>query len=118
MCNGLSSYSFDQIGNRVEVQTPDEPDPVSYLTNALNQYTAIGAAAPPPPVSPSHDDDGNLINDGKGAIFEWRKGTAHTFCGQQHKRKKCGLTLLPKVWADPFTLVEIVHGMRRYKTRL
>ena len=68
MRNGTSSYNFDQIGNRITISTPDEPNPVSYLANALNQYTAIENGAP---VNPVHDFDGNLIDDGDGTTFEW-----------------------------------------------
>jgi len=67
MRNGSSSYTFDQIGNRIQVSTPDEPHPVDYVTNALNQYEEIGAA----PVEPTYDLDGNRVDDGRGKTFTW-----------------------------------------------
>ena len=68
MRNGTSSYSFDQIGNRTTVSIPDEPNPVVYVPNALNQYTSItgGTAS-----SPSYDDDGNMTDNGAGNTHTW-----------------------------------------------
>ncbi len=68
MRNGTSSYSFDQIGNRTTVSIPDEPNPVVYVANALNQYTSItgGTAS-----SPSYDDDGNMTDNGDGNTHTW-----------------------------------------------
>jgi RHS repeat-associated protein len=67
MRNGTSSYTFDQIGNRIQVSVPDEPNPLDYSTNALNQYEETGA----PTLLSAYDLDGNLTNDGKGTTFEW-----------------------------------------------
>jgi RHS repeat-associated protein len=67
MRNGTSSYTFDQIGNRIQVSVPDEPNPLDYTTNALNQYEETGA----PTLLSAYDLDGNLTNDGKGTTFEW-----------------------------------------------
>ena len=69
MRNGTSSYSFDQIGNRIEVDTPDEPQPVSYVANALNQYDSVTSASSV--VEPDFDADGNLTYDGENWRFEW-----------------------------------------------
>ncbi|QQL43726.1 RHS repeat domain-containing protein [Sulfuriroseicoccus oceanibius] len=54
-------FAYDAIGNRtasVEGLTdPTDASATSYSANALNQYTAVGAAAP------VHDADGNLTDD-------------------------------------------------------
>ncbi len=67
MRNGNSTYNFDQIGNRTQVSVPDEPDPVDYVSNALNQYTAIGD----PVAQPAYDLDGNMTSDGEGKTLTW-----------------------------------------------
>jgi RHS repeat-associated protein len=71
MRNGTSTYNFDQIGNRVQVTTPDEPNSLFYLTNALNQYLAIEESVPPSVPVRAYDADGNLTNDGEGTTFKW-----------------------------------------------
>jgi RHS repeat-associated protein len=68
MSNGISSYTFDQIGNRTQISVPDESNPVDYTTNALNQYTSLSLM---PSVVPTHDLDGNLTHDGEGWYYEW-----------------------------------------------
>ncbi|MCC5845950.1 MAG: RHS repeat-associated core domain-containing protein [Verrucomicrobia bacterium] len=74
MRNGESTYNFDQIGNRVLADVPTplfSPGGVfDYTTNALNQYTSI-ASTPSTPSTLTHDDDGNLTNDGKGLTLKW-----------------------------------------------
>jgi hypothetical protein len=69
MRNGNSTYNFDQIGNRIQVSVPEEPQPLTYTTNALNQYSSVGSVSSVR--APLHDPDGNLTNDGKGTTFEW-----------------------------------------------
>ncbi len=68
MRNGTSSYSFNQIGNRTTVNVPEDPNPQTYVANALNQYTSItgGTAS-----SLSYDDDGNMTSDGAGKTHTW-----------------------------------------------
>ena len=51
---GLSrAYSFDMIGNRISQSSGDLGSPISYTSNSLNQYTAVGA------ITPTYDLDGN-----------------------------------------------------------
>ena len=51
---GLSrAYSFDMIGNRISQSGGDLGSPISYTSNSLNQYTAVGA------ITPTYDLDGN-----------------------------------------------------------
>jgi len=54
-------YNYDDDGNRSSVVTTpfgQSASTESYTTNNLNQYTAVGGT------SRSHDDNGNLIDDG------------------------------------------------------
>jgi RHS repeat-associated protein len=53
---GGKSYSFDALGNRVDVN--ENGTVTNYTTNSLNQYTSVGG------VTYSYDDNGNLTNDG------------------------------------------------------
>ncbi len=48
------AYQYDGIGNRVT--GGDLGSPISYTSNALNQYSAIGS------LNPVHDDDGNMTS--------------------------------------------------------
>jgi len=66
MRNGQSEYEYDPIGNRREVTLPEEPNPLTYVANALNQYTAITGRT-----NPIHDDDGNMLDDGAGLAMTW-----------------------------------------------
>jgi RHS repeat-associated protein len=50
------AYQFDPIGNR-ETATAAGTQ-TSYTSNVLNQYSAVGQAAP------TYDDDGNMTHDG------------------------------------------------------
>ena len=50
-----TSYSYDSLGNRTEV---DDGTPTAYLDNNLNQYTSVGGT------NYSYDNNGNLIDDG------------------------------------------------------
>ena len=61
------SHAYNKANQRVGQTASDNswfnypaatPSTVSYTTNALNQYTAVGAA------SPSYDGNGNLTSDG------------------------------------------------------
>ena len=56
----LLQYTIDGLGNRSQVQTtpPVPATTVTYATDVVNQYTAIGG------VSRSHDNNGNLKDDG------------------------------------------------------
>lgn len=68
-------YAFDPIGNRTKSRTGTSTDSggvlTSYTSNALNQYTAINAAAP------SYDVDGNQLsgilpaNPSVSSGYEW-----------------------------------------------
>jgi RHS repeat-associated protein len=65
MRNGTSTYEHDPIGNRTTVSLPDEPAPIAYASNPLNQYTNIvleGEA----PSEPRHDADGNMLQGPAG----------------------------------------------------
>ena len=55
------SYLLDGVGNRASLQTVegDVSDAVGYQSNAMNEYTRIGA------VEQSHDANGNLTSDGE-----------------------------------------------------
>jgi RHS repeat-associated protein len=52
-------YQYDAAGNRVSAT--ENGTPVSYVSNNMNQYTAVGAAAY------TYDDDGNLISETNAA---------------------------------------------------
>ncbi|MDF3128924.1 RHS repeat-associated core domain-containing protein [Kiritimatiellaeota bacterium B1221] len=73
MRNGNSTYTFDQIGNRVDAAVPaalsSPAGTFDYTSNALKQYTAIndGTTAP----SPSYDLDGNMTHNGENLWFIW-----------------------------------------------
>ena len=57
----LVTYTLDGLGNRSQVQTtvvPGAPVTVSYSTDVVNQYTAVGG------VNRTHDNNGNLSDDG------------------------------------------------------
>ncbi len=56
----LLQYTLDGLGNRSQVQTtpPTPPTAVTYATDVVNQYTAIGG------ISRTHDNNGNLKDDG------------------------------------------------------
>ncbi len=65
--SGLNfGYQFDAIGNR-DTASLDGAAIGDYTANALNQYTEIAAT---PTVTPLHDEDGNLTQDGKWS-YEW-----------------------------------------------
>ncbi len=66
MRNGQSNYTHDPIGNRIEVTLPEEPNPIAYTANVLNQYAAITGRT-----NPAHDDDGNMLDDGAGLAMAW-----------------------------------------------
>jgi RHS repeat-associated protein len=53
---GVTSYSYDALGNRVDVN--ENGTVTGYTTNSLNQYTMVSG------VTYSYDDNGNLTNDG------------------------------------------------------
>ena len=69
MRNGTSSYSFDQIGNRTTVNVPEDPNPQTYVANALNQYTSVSSVSSVR--SPLYDDDGNMTDNGDGNTHTW-----------------------------------------------
>gem|GEM_PF-812175 len=69
MSNGSSSYSFDQIGNRVQVSVPEDPVPQVYVPNALNQYASISTGGTT--ATPVYDLDGNLTDSGDGKTLSW-----------------------------------------------
>ncbi len=57
----LVQYTIDGLGNRSQVATtvpPATPTTVSYASDVVNQYTAIGGT------SRTHDSNGNLSDDG------------------------------------------------------
>jgi RHS repeat-associated protein len=51
-------YTYDPIGNRQNAIDQDGETPITYATNQLNEYTAVGLQ------SPTYDSDGNLTSDG------------------------------------------------------
>ena len=51
-----TTFTYDDAGNRINVN--DAGGTSSYMTNALNQYTAVGG------VSYTYDDNGNMTYDG------------------------------------------------------
>jgi YD repeat-containing protein len=51
-----TSYSFDSLGNRIDVN--ESGSTTGYSRNSLNQYTSVGGTGY------SYDDNGNLTNDG------------------------------------------------------
>ena len=55
-----TTFALDPLGNRTQVASSAGPviQTVSYSTNNLNQYTAVGTTAP------AYDLNGNLTNDG------------------------------------------------------
>jgi len=69
MRNGTSTYNFDQIGNRTAVQIPEDPNPHTYVANALNQYTSVDSVSSVR--APQYDVDGNMTNDGDGKTLTW-----------------------------------------------
>jgi|GEM_PF-1770783 len=75
MRNGNSTYNFDQIGNRVDAAVPaalsSPAGTFDYISNSLNQYTSITDLPSPISDLPTHDLDGNLLDDGKGTTFTW-----------------------------------------------
>ena len=58
-----ATYQYDPIGNRI--QAVENTVQTDYVSNMLNQYTAINAA------SPSYDDDGNMLTTGSGWTLGW-----------------------------------------------
>jgi RHS repeat-associated protein len=58
-----ATYSYDPIGNRI--QAVENSVQTDYVSNMLNQYTAVNAA------SPSYDDDGNMLTTGSGWVLTW-----------------------------------------------
>ena len=58
----VTTYSLDGVGNRTQM-TVGGGDPIDYIVNALNQYTAIEG------VQRDHDDNGNLTDDGESRKF-------------------------------------------------
>ncbi|MCC7139441.1 MAG: hypothetical protein IT460_13540 [Planctomycetes bacterium] len=57
----LVTYALDGLGNRSQVQTtvpPGTPVTVTYATDVVNQYTAVGG------VNRAHDANGNVKDDG------------------------------------------------------
>lgn len=52
------AYQYDPIGNRTQSLDQDGATSITYATNELNEYSAVGAT------SPIYDEDGNLLNDG------------------------------------------------------
>ena len=49
---------MDDVSNRTSVVTTPPGTTVSYTSNSVNWYTAVGG------VSRDHDDNGNLLSDG------------------------------------------------------
>ena len=64
MGNDIYGYAYDTIGSRTA--TTENTATTEYLANALNQYTAITGRA-----NPSHDLDGNMLDDGAGLAMIW-----------------------------------------------
>ncbi len=58
-----ATYQYDPIGNRI--QAVENSVQTDYVSNMLNQYTAINAA------TPSYDDDGNMLTTGSGWVLTW-----------------------------------------------
>ncbi len=54
------TYNYDELGNRNSV---NDGTAISYVSNSMNQYTAVGG------VSYTYDDNGNLTNDGAYDYF-------------------------------------------------
>ncbi|RLB45244.1 MAG: hypothetical protein DRJ42_30385 [Deltaproteobacteria bacterium] len=73
-------FNMDDVSNRTSVvTTPDggQSSTVSYTSNSLNQYTAIGQA------NRSHDDNGNLIDDGTCDFsFDYRNNLVEVMEGE------------------------------------
>jgi RHS repeat-associated protein len=61
-------FNFDPIGNRITSTSTETGQPITnnYITNNLNQYTAIDT----PTTTPTYDFDGNMLNDGTWE-FTW-----------------------------------------------
>jgi len=60
-----TQYNMDALGNRINVNT--DGNTTTYATNEMNEYTQIT----PSILSPTNDDNGNLISDGSGKAFEY-----------------------------------------------
>jgi RHS repeat-associated protein len=57
---GTETFAYDAMGNRVSATLLGQ-GAVSYTTNALNQYTALGSLLLAPGASPSYDTNGNTL---------------------------------------------------------
>ena len=58
-----TAWAYDKAGNRTNVN--DAGQAIRYTANTLNQYTAINGKAP------SHNRNGDLLNDGSTRSFTW-----------------------------------------------
>jgi RHS repeat-associated protein len=58
-----TTWAYDKAGNRTNVN--DAGQATRYTANTLNQYTAINGK------SPSHNRNGDLLNDGSTRSFTW-----------------------------------------------
>jgi len=65
MCTNSYGYAYDPIGNRLAATNNDEV--LTYLANALNQYTNIADGLT---LTPVYDLDGNMTNY-NGWTFAW-----------------------------------------------
>ena len=65
MCTNSYGYAYDPIGNRLAATNNDEV--LTYLANALNQYTNIADGVT---LKPVYDLDGNMVSYG-GSTFVW-----------------------------------------------
>jgi RHS repeat-associated protein len=70
------AYSYDSIGNRLNVTEGLSTTPAvakTYTSNVLNQYTQIQTSAQSvsSAVTPTYDDDGNMLTDGSGKTYQW-----------------------------------------------
>ena len=61
------AYAYDPIGNRLN--STEGTETKSYASNSLNQYLSVTSASSV--VTPTHDDDGNMLTDGEGKTYTW-----------------------------------------------
>jgi RHS repeat-associated protein len=98
-------FNYDGIGNRNAASFAGGN--TTYTANALNQYTEIN---PGTAVTPTYDDDGNMVSNGAGKRLVWDGENrlvevrnadndliaTYTYDGQSHRVKKVTTSAAPQ----------------------
>jgi RHS repeat-associated protein len=121
-----TAFDYDGIGNRNWAAFAEGN--TTYTANALNQYSEID---PGTPVSPTYDDDGNMLTDGSDKNLVWdgenrlvevRDGSndliaTYTYDGQSRRVKKVTTSLAPQGATEEIYIYDGWNRIATYSTQ-